>query len=778
MDGEKSSIKKIVICFVIFFFLSLNQNINKAFAQENSEVIEISIEQDFNFTEFAEDNGENEEINSLFISLPEGQWNLTDIYLNFTNIKLNHEIKTVEDQPSGFEKFIYKKNPSVEQKTLALGVQLELSIPTKIYGVFIYGRRTVDAIEPIFFQINGYNEINHRPNNTIYKQIYLNLGTTEDWYYQNFSTPNPISLNKGNYSLVMNGSLIPEDPNQFKRYYWMYNNPLNTVPLNPNLYISEFANAWSNGIVNSTFLYKIAQKANVSCFPSDINMVVEIDGQTYDITNNTKIGLGTLSLSNINFRPNNTNLHIPINYHNYLIGLSLYSSLNFSYFYHINLTKILYTEGFISIRKGITGEIYEGLSINWTLNPEITRVTNYHVVQFKHSNSWYNFEVFRNDDNITSDILFDSINHYITIHNDSIENDAEWEIKAKSLNVFFQLDIPDEIEIEKLLDVSIKAPILPGTYNFIMFSPNGINYYEAIKRIPPDDNIISFEIPGNWTEGEYKVFMIWNNQNDAGIQVESIKVVPHPTPFPWNEVGITAAIIVLSGVAIFTLRRVIKKRKTKHEEYKKKILSKCSDMLNLNYILVADIKSGLTIYEQELPGQKIDSSLISGFLQAINNFGIALTDTEETSQSIKLDFKNLKILMSDSKNFRLIFILKENPSQYFTETVKNLMEDVMVYYGTSIENFKGGSVKQFMGIRDLIEKHLQISFIYPLKVVKSDIKLSGYQKSMVRKALEILKLNNLDHFYVTYLIPDNVWRSKDVETILSLIDNGIFQSII
>jgi hypothetical protein len=778
MKFKKSFKKKLINCFLIFFFfLSITQNINNIYAQQNGNIIEIS-PIFFEMDEFTEDYGTNEDVSCLDINLHEDDWNLTDIHLNFTDIKLEREIKIIEDQPSGFEKYIYKKNPSL--KTLALGVQMELFTSTKIYGIYIYGRRTLNATESIFFQINGYNEIENNPNNTIYRQINLNLGINEDWYYQNFSTPTPITLNKGNYSLVMNGSLIPTDASKYNRYYWMYNDPLNTVPLIPNLYISEFDNSWSPGIVNSTFLYKIEQKANKSCYPSDIGMSAEIDGQTYDISDRGTIGSGNLSISNINFKPNNTNLHIPINSYKYIIGLSSYFYLNFSCYYHIKFTKILNTIGQILFRKDLEeNEINASLEINWTLTPEIRRFTNNHTVQFKYPNSWNSFQILKNQQDITnsSEILI-TANRNIFILNDTIENNSEWEIKAKSSNILFDFNIREEITRGDDLKYQVLNPIA-GNYTFILFDADDIKIYNESKTYFGMDIVFSYNIPDTSVPGEYFAYLIWNNEIDAGIQVESIRVIE---PFPLEEiifwVIITAVVIIFSGLSVFTVRRAIQKRKIKHEEYKEKILLKCSDILNLNYILVSDIKSGLIVFEEVLPGQKIDSSLISGFLQAIDNFGIALTDTEESSKSLRLEFKNLKILISDSKSFRLIFILEENPSKYFLETVKDLMEDIMIYYGKSIEDFKGGSVKQFTGIKDLIEKHIQISFIHPLKVVKRDIKLSRNEKLMVHKALEIQELHDIDYFYVTYLIPENIWRSKDVEIILSLIDKGIFQSII
>ena len=74
-----------------------------------------------------------------------------------------------------------------------------------------------EANEIIKFQIQGYDEGNNSPNNTIYRSIDLNISTNLGWYYQDFSS-DPITLPVGNYSLVMNGTNLPI--NAYAKYFW------------------------------------------------------------------------------------------------------------------------------------------------------------------------------------------------------------------------------------------------------------------------------------------------------------------------------------------------------------------------------------------------------------------------------------------------------------------------------------------------------------------------------------------------------------------------------
>ena len=201
------------------------------------------------------------------------------------------------------------------------------------------------------------------------------------------------------------------------------------------------------------------------------------------------------------------------------------------------------------------------------------------------------------------------------------------------------------------------------------------------------------------------------------------------------------------------------------------------DVLNLNYVMVSDKLSGLNIYEQMISGKEMNPTLLSGFLQAISSFGIELTDSEEQSQTIKLEFQNSKILMSDFKNYRLINVFEENPSKEFMDSIEPLSQDIDKYYGKLLKNFDGETTK-FFGIKELLERYLQISLVYPLKVVITDnTKLNSEEKTLVYLAINYMKKRNSDYFYISYLMSEGDFNPKRAEKILGLIDRRIFQPI-
>ncbi|MFW9902452.1 MAG: hypothetical protein ACFFDY_14390, partial [Candidatus Thorarchaeota archaeon] len=208
----------------------------------------------------------------------------------------------------------------------------------------------------------------------------------------------------------------------------------------------------------------------------------------------------------------------------------------------------------------------------------------------------------------------------------------------------------------------------------------------------------------------------------------------------------------------------------------KSISNKFKDILNLNYLMISDIKSGVNIYEKFFMGKFMDPSLISGFLDAIRNFGIELTGSYRKSETTSLDYEDSIILMNESSDFRIIIVMSDKPSQDFTNSITNLAKDIEEYYGVLIREFKGGKVTQFAGIADLIEIHLDASFASPLRIVlPKKYKLNATETSVVEKARQVMEQTNLNYFYSTFLMPDQKFNIETTKVIFKLINNKIFQ---
>jgi len=736
---------------LIALVLGFSSQIDYTKAQVEGESLDFPV--NFNMEEFTENFDSLDNITSIELVLPSSSWNLTNLQLNFSNIKLQHEIKPIEDQHHGDYGNIYYTNPS--WRTHGLGVQINLTETTRIFGAYIYGYKSPETTELIQVQIRGYNDAENKPNDTIYAFTNINVSLIPGWYLQSFNSS--VKLPKGNYYLVLFGIV-----SWGTDYYWAYNED---DPKDPNLYTSKYTSNWNTGVQNAPYLYKLIQKVNKSYNPEEINMTAEINGGSYDITNSTKPYSGTLSINGLNWNVNHTYLPIPIKN-------DLDIVLNFTLDYNIKLINYLPSNASVLIEAGKDNI--------WTLTPEITKYFWNYSVKFYYPSNWNDLMVFRNGINISSLIYINPLEKSLLITNDIIINGAEWNITATSPLFNFDLDIRlFEYEPGQELRFLIDEPPTPGNYTLILYDPVHLPIDDAQQTIslPGETNLFTYTFDTHPLEGEYHAYVYFFDGTNAGVETATFTIT-----VPFTIDPLTLFLIILASVIIIsvTLSIVVsvKKHKRKVEAYKEEIFNKCMDILNLRYIMISEKKSSLNVYEQVFTTQKIDPTLISGFLSAIHSFGIELTSSDEKTQTIKLEYKNSKVLMSEFKDFRIVIIMNELPSQKFLDSISNLAFDIELYYSRYLENFKG-NIDPFKGIENLLKKHLNISFLYPLKIVKSGkTKISPTEKIIIGRALESMKKNKQNYFYITHIMEVKACDSKDIEAIFNLLDKNIFQPVI
>ncbi len=755
----KINIIKLVYLVIFLSFFIIFLPFKEGRSIENEDIF-LDIDVDFELLEYSVKRGYLQDSDSIYIDLPTESWKIKDIELNFTNIDFATDIKTIEDNIShNTYKRVYNKNPA--QYLFGQAVQVKILDPSTIYGVYTYGYNYLAHPGTPQIQIRGYNTTNNTPNSSILASVNLNITESPSWHLQNFSSP--IFLGAGNYFLVLDGISIPAYATNDAGFYWAYNS-INTY--NPDLFISEFIDQWSIGSSGSPFLYKLIQKVNVSIYPEEINMTAQFNGNSYSVSNGNTRGKGYLKKNNINFHGNKKQVDIKVKNNKS-------ETLKFNVTYDFNIFNDFNATGSVNIKYNNSNE--------WIINPAIIRHTDNHTVKFNYPNSWSNLKVFKNQQDITSDILNNPINNFIIIPNNSIENNVEWEITANSPNIGIAINAPKiEFNAGQELRFSLGSNPLPGNYIFKLFDPLDLEIYQFEKEIPLDNNTFSYKIPKNAIAGDYVAYIFWNNATDAGVQSQVFSILNNNIQTSPMDLSLflTIGLIIVGGVVIgFSGYITVKKIESKHRDKMKLFLEKCNDVLNLQYIIVLDPKTGIDLYAQSFEKKEIEPTLIAGFLQAIHNFGVEVIEGAKQSKTIKVEYKDSIVIMSDFVNVRLITIMKSNPSKNFLYSIESLAYHIYKYYSKLIDNFKG-ILEPFRGIKRLVESDLNVSFRYPLTVsVYKNIKLSQNEKEMIKKALNFMKENDFKYFYTVYLLPDNTCKPKDYETILQLIKKGIFRPI-
>ncbi|MHA1105737.1 MAG: hypothetical protein ACTSPN_08455 [Promethearchaeota archaeon] len=726
----------------------MNFNLDYVSAQSSDKY--LTIEKEFQLTEFSEHVGENINVDTINITMPSSQWNITSLEANFTDIKLGKEIFTVEEGGSSFN--------TIDKGTDGYGVQLNITEDILLFGVYIYGYiySPAERFSDVWVQIKGYDVGTDTPNSTQYgDSVLVNILSTPTWYLQEF--PNPISLSKGQYYLVLNGTGFKNFDGSEYNWYLNEDDSIHT-----NLYTSKLnLGVWTLEEQGKPFRHKLIQRTDKIYDPEDINMTIDINGDTFSITNGIVPGTGTLNVEDINHFPNTTSLISPMHTNSSV-------DLLFNMTYKADYLSLLDASGSVIIE-----ENKENL---WSVSPIITRKLENHTIHFNHPDNWNGIKVMRNSQDITSQVVINETLKYLFLPNETILDDATWLIQANSSNINFNLDLPRlEFRAGQELKFSLEEPALNGNYTFILYDSLGYELGDSmqIKQIPGDTLIFSYNLSSISNEGTYKAYIYWNDLHDAGIVTQEFNIIIPEVFDPAFMIGIIiiSVVSILAGITIYI---TVKKSNEKSKARKEAIFKKWKDITNLQYFMLIEKKGSLNVFEQVFTNRSIDPTLITGFLSAIRSFGIELTNSEDKTQTIKLEYKDSKILMAEFKHFRLIFIMGDDPSNFFLQSIADLSTDIEEKFGNMLENFVGNT-KPFAGVEDLLKEHLKTSVLYPLKISeKKGIKITPVEKSIILKAHGILKKQKKDYFYTTFLLHEREVDAKEIDAIVNLIDKGIF----
>ena len=729
--------------------LIMNFNLDYVGAQSSDKY--LIVEKEFQLIEFSEHAGENINVDTMNITMPSSQWNITSLKANFTDIKLGKEVLTVEEEATTFLK-IYK---GIE----GYGVQLNITEDILLFGLYIFGYLQYTSKSDVWVQIKGYNTSTNTPNATQYgDSVLVNISSTPNWYLQEF--PNPISLSKGQYYLVLNGSGFETSDNS--NYFWY----LNDNSTHGNLYTSKLNdNIWSVEAQGEPFLHKLIQRTDKTYDPEEINMNIGINGEIFSIPNGIVPGTGTLNVEDINHFPNATSFISSINTNTSV-------DLLFNMTYRACYKEFLETSGSVRIE--------ENKDNLWSLTPIITRKFENHTINFNYNDNWNGIRVMRNSQDITSQVVINETLKYLFLPNETIIDDATWLIQANSTNLNFNLDVPKkEFRAGQELKFSLQEPALNGNYTFILYDSLGYELDDSIqiKQIPGDTLIFSYNLSSISNEGTYKAYIYWSDLYDAGIVIQEFNIIIPDVIDPAFIIGLVviSVVFILSGISIYV---TVKKTREKSKARKEAIFQKWKDITNLQYFMLIEKSGSLNVFEQVFTNKSIDPTLITGFLSAIHSFGIELTNSEDSTQTIKLEYQDSKILMTEFKHFRLIFIMGDVPSHFFIESITNLSTDIEDKFGNLLENFQGQTTP-FEDVELLLKKHMKTSILYPLKISeKKGIKITPNEKAIILKASSILKKQKKDYFYTTFLLSERDIDSKEIDAIVNLIDKGIFIPIL
>ena len=123
--------------------------------------------------------------------------------------------------------------------------------------------------------------------------------------------------------------------------------------------------------------------------------------------------------------------------------------------------------------------------------------------------------------------------------------------------------------------------------------------------------------------------------------------------------------------------------------------------LILNYLIVTEKASGLTLYTYNFTPSEVDSALFSGFLNAIHNFGSEIYS--EKTEMTRLSYKTFEISLDDEEAIIVALILRGNPTENTTQRLRIFTKEFAKTFQKEILLW-AGNAKLFKPADDLIRK--------------------------------------------------------------------------
>ncbi|MFX1594075.1 MAG: hypothetical protein ACFFCL_15405, partial [Promethearchaeota archaeon] len=207
---------------------------------------------------------------------------------------------------------------------------------------------------------------------------------------------------------------------------------------------------------------------------------------------------------------------------------------------------------------------------------------------------------------------------------------------------------------------------------------------------------------------------------------------------------------VLAIASFFTVRSIKHAKSRKFWAGEAKILD---DLVKISYIMIIHKNIGVSIYNKQISLEGIDSDLISGFLQAISQFRseIKKDSAADQGKEFEMDYGDFKIVIADGNYVRVALILEGTPSEKLKENQWLFTEHFEKRFGALLTDFTG-DITPFREADDLVEKHFNVTLVYPLQLGKhyGVIKLKGLEKTLIEVAEQIQKERKF--FFISSLI--------------------------
>ena len=221
------------------------------------------------------------------------------------------------------------------------------------------------------------------------------------------------------------------------------------------------------------------------------------------------------------------------------------------------------------------------------------------------------------------------------------------------------------------------------------------------------------------------------------------------------------------------------------------------DVWNIRAVILIHRESGLPIYSDELSinGKDQDSTLISGFIQAITAFSETFigeefkisrklaTDYEYLRTIIDLDFSFFQLLVCDFETVRVLLILRDEASERLKKQLYLLTTVLHSQFGEEFKNFKGRLQHLTNKFQDFLNQFLFLHFnrefdITPNKTYYNSIFESEELTNLERRLINvILSMTKINKTFTLKAVIDLI-EEKNTDLVLEALNSLIVRKII
>ncbi|MFX1295604.1 MAG: hypothetical protein ACFFD2_12235, partial [Promethearchaeota archaeon] len=127
-----------------------------------------------------------------------------------------------------------------------------------------------------------------------------------------------------------------------------------------------------------------------------------------------------------------------------------------------------------------------------------------------------------------------------------------------------------------------------------------------------------------------------------------------------------------------------------------------------HYLLIISKLSGLCLYSYKFNIGKFDPDLISGFLSAIQSFGIEFSSSTEVTGMRRLSYKNFEITLEEGEHVRAALVSTGKITNFLENQLRDFLKVFSDQFQETLSNFDG-DVAQFKSTKEIVKKFFALT---------------------------------------------------------------------